>query len=159
MRELAYASTTVFVDTEGARKRARVAEKALYSGGALGPLHGVPAALKDLFDYRPGWVNTLGGIRAFAQHRSDQYSMFAQRVEESGAIMLGGTNAPTFGFRGTCDNYLFGPTKTPFNLKMNSGGLRFHAKIPPFWSPRAFAPRGEKPACRPGNLPIGALAI
>jgi amidase len=112
----------VFVDAEGARKRARAAEKALYSGEALGPLHGVPAALKDLFDYRPGWVNTLGGIRALAQHRSHQYGVFAQRVEESGAIMLGGTNAPTFGFRGTCDNYLFGPTRTPFNLKMNSGG-------------------------------------
>ncbi len=112
----------VFVDAEGARERARAAEKALCSGEALGPLHGVPTALKDLFDYRPGWVNTLGGIRALAQHRSDQYSVFAQRVEESGAIMLGGTNAPTFGFRGTCDNYLFGPSKTPFDLKMNSGG-------------------------------------
>ncbi len=112
----------VFIDADGARERARAAEKALYSGEALGPLHGVPAALKDLFDYRPGWVNTLGGIRALAQHRSDQYSVFAQRMEESGAIMLGGTNAPTFGFRGTCDNFLFGPSKTPFDLKMNSGG-------------------------------------
>ena len=112
----------VFVDVEGARERARAAEKALYSGEALGLLHGVPMALKDLFDYRPGWVNTLGGIRALAQHRSDGYSVFAQRAEESGAIMLGGTNAPTFGFRGTCDNYLFGPSKTPFDLKMNSGG-------------------------------------
>ena len=112
----------VFVDTEGARDRARAAEKAVCSGENLGPLHGVPAALKDLFDYRPGWVNTLGGIRALARHRCDQYSVFAQRVEESGAILLGGTNAPTFGFRATCDNYLFGPSKTPFDLKMNSGG-------------------------------------
>src|ERR1700688_1157002 len=51
----------VFVDVEGARERARAAEKALYSGEALGLLHGVPMALKDLFDYRPGWVNTLAG--------------------------------------------------------------------------------------------------
>src|SRR5215469_2035376 len=112
----------VFLDEDGARERARVAEKALFSGEKLGPLHGVPAALKDLFNYRPGWVNTLGGIRALAQHRCDEYSVFTQRVEESGAITLGGTNAPTFGFRGTCDNFLFGPTKTPFDLSRNSGG-------------------------------------
>jgi amidase len=78
--------------------------------------------LKDLFDYRPGWVNTLGGIRTLARNRCDRYSAFAQRVEESGAILLGGTNAPTFGFRGTCDNFLFGPTRTPFDLRRNSGG-------------------------------------
>jgi amidase len=112
----------VFLDPEGARIQARAAEKALYSGAALGPLHGVPTALKDLFDYRPGWVNTVGGVRALAENRSDRYGLFAQRVEESGAIPLGGTNAPTFGFRGTCDNYLFGPSKTPFDLRMNSGG-------------------------------------
>jgi amidase len=112
----------VFLDEDGARERARAAEKAVCSEEALGPLHGVPGALKDLFDYRPGWVNTLGGIRALAEHRCDRYSVFAQRVEESGAIMLGGTNAPTFGFRGTCDNYLFGPTATPFDLTRNSGG-------------------------------------
>jgi amidase len=112
----------VFLDAEGARERARVAEKALYSGETLGPLHGVPSALKDLWDYRPGWINTLGGVRSLSQHRCDEYSVFAQRVERSGAIMLGGTNAPTFGFRGTCDNFLFGPTKTPFDLSRNSGG-------------------------------------
>jgi amidase len=112
----------VFLDADGARERARVAEKALYSGETLGPLHGVPTALKELFDYRPGWVNTLGGIRALAQYRWDEDSVFAQRVERSGAIMLGATNSPTFGFRGTCDNFLFGPTKTPFDLRRNSGG-------------------------------------
>src|ERR1700676_1359786 len=63
----------VFVDGEAAREGARAAEKGLCLGEPLGPLHGVPMALKDLFNYRPGWVSTLGGIRALTQHRSDEY--------------------------------------------------------------------------------------
>ena len=36
--------------------------------------------------------------------------------------MLGLTNSPTFGYRGTCDNRLFGPTRNPFDTRRNSGG-------------------------------------
>src|SRR5262249_9622364 len=38
------------------------------------------------------------------------------------AILRGKTNGPVMGFRGTCDNYLFGPSRNPFNLAKNSGG-------------------------------------
>ena len=37
-------------------------------------------------------------------------------MEKAGAIFVGKTNSPVFGFRGTCDNYLFGPSKNPFDL-------------------------------------------
>jgi amidase/aspartyl-tRNA(Asn)/glutamyl-tRNA(Gln) amidotransferase subunit A len=43
-------------------------------------------------------------------------------MERAGAILLGKTNSSLMGFRGTCDNYLFGPTRNPFNLAKNSGG-------------------------------------
>jgi len=43
-------------------------------------------------------------------------------MEKAGAIPVGKTNSPTMGFRGTCDNYLFGPTRNPFDLGRNSGG-------------------------------------
>jgi amidase/aspartyl-tRNA(Asn)/glutamyl-tRNA(Gln) amidotransferase subunit A len=43
-------------------------------------------------------------------------------MERAGAILLGKTNSSLMGFRGTCDNYLFGPTRNPFNLSKNSGG-------------------------------------
>ena len=49
--------------------------------------------------------------------------MFAERIEaRGGAIVVGKTNSPTMGLRGTCDNYLFGPTRNPFDLSRNSGG-------------------------------------
>jgi amidase len=50
------------------------------------------------------------------------YCPFAERIEKAGAILIGKTNSPSFGFRGTTDNYLFGPTRNPFNLAKNAGG-------------------------------------
>src|SRR5918996_6104385 len=54
----------VYFGFDDARQRAREAERALMSGAELGPLHGVPCALKDLFDFKPGWKSTFGGVRA-----------------------------------------------------------------------------------------------
>ncbi len=48
--------------------------------------------------------------------------MFVERMEKAGAIFVGKTNSPVFGFRGTCDNYLYGPSKNPFDLTKNTGG-------------------------------------
>ena len=41
--------------------------------------------------------------------------LFAERIEQAGAIILGKTNSPVMGFRGTTDNYLFGPSRNPFD--------------------------------------------
>jgi amidase len=113
----------VYLDFDGARKRAKEAESALMAGGPLGPLHGVPSALKDLFDFKPGWPASLGGIRALKHHVVNGYCVFCERMEaRGGAILLGKTNSALMGFRATCDNYLFGPTRNPFNLAKNSGG-------------------------------------
>jgi amidase len=117
-------SITAFVHLgfEDARKDAKAAEQALMSGAALGPLHGVPVAIKDLFDFKPGWVSTFGGVRALKNNVVNFYCAFAERIEKAGAILVGKTNSPVMGFRGTCDNYLFGPSRNPFNLAKNTGG-------------------------------------
>jgi amidase/aspartyl-tRNA(Asn)/glutamyl-tRNA(Gln) amidotransferase subunit A len=112
----------VFFGFDEARQRARDAEQKLMSGDALGPLHGVPTAMKDLFDFKPGWKSTFGGIPALKDNVLDTYCAFAERIEQAGAILLGKTNSPVMGFRGTCDNYLFGPSRNPFNTTKNTGG-------------------------------------
>ena len=112
----------VHVAREDARQAAKRAEQEVMSGAALGPLHGVPSAIKDLFDFKPGWPATYGGIRALKNHVVDHYCPFAERMEWAGAIHLGKTNSPILGFRGVCDNYLFGPSRNPFDVRRNTGG-------------------------------------
>ena len=51
----------IFMGFDDARREAKAAEAAVMSGAALGPLHGVPSAIKDLFDFKPGWPFTFGG--------------------------------------------------------------------------------------------------
>jgi amidase/aspartyl-tRNA(Asn)/glutamyl-tRNA(Gln) amidotransferase subunit A len=88
----------------------------------VGPLYGVPTALKDLFDFKPGWPATMGGIRALADYRPPFACGWCERMERAGAIIVGKTNSPTMGLRGTTDNYLFGPTRNPWDTSRNAGG-------------------------------------
>lgn len=112
----------VYTAFDEARQSARQAEEAVSKGGDLGALHGVPTAMKDLFDFKPGWPSTLGGIRALKDFTPDQRCVFVERVEGAGAIVVGKTNSPVMGYRGTCDNPLFGATSNPFDVSLNSGG-------------------------------------
>jgi amidase/aspartyl-tRNA(Asn)/glutamyl-tRNA(Gln) amidotransferase subunit A len=112
----------VFTAFDEARDRAREAEQALTSGEEIGPLHGVPTALKDLFDFKPGWPATFGGVRALRDFSVPARCTYAERMEAAGAVLVGKTNSPVMGFRGTCDNYLFGPSRNPFDTTKNTGG-------------------------------------
>ena len=112
----------VHLGFDDARERAREAERALTSGQELGPLHGVPTAMKDLFDFKPGWPSTFGGVRALKDFVPDFSCAWVERMERAGAIILGKTNSPVMGFRGTCDNPLFGPSRNPFDHSRNTGG-------------------------------------
>lgn len=112
----------VFLGFDDARAAAKEAEKAVTSGAELGVLHGVPVAMKDLFDFKPGWKSTFGGIRALKDLVIDDYCEWAKRIEEAGAILVGKTNSPVMGLCGATDNPLFGPTRNPWDTTRNSGG-------------------------------------
>ena len=119
----------VFNGFDDARREAKAAEEAIMSGAAVGPLHGVPSAIKDLFDFKPGWPFTFGGVRAMRHCVADWHCIFAERIEKTGAILLGKTNSPTMGLRGACDNFLFGPTRNPFDLRTTPAAPRAAVRL------------------------------
>lgn len=112
----------VYKGFDDARKAAKDADEVVRSGAELGVLHGVPTAIKDLFDFKPGWPATFGGVRALKDFSLDSYCVFAERVEKAGAVIVGKTNSPVMGYRGACDNPLFGATRNPFDTSRNTGG-------------------------------------
>jgi amidase/aspartyl-tRNA(Asn)/glutamyl-tRNA(Gln) amidotransferase subunit A len=110
---------TVLADR--ARKAALEAEQCLTTNKPLGPLHGVPVAVKDLFDFKQGVRNTFGSV-PLAKFISNRTSSHIERLEQAGAIIIGKTNTPEFGHKGVTDNLLVGPTRNPFDLRKNAGG-------------------------------------
>ncbi|MHB1420436.1 MAG: amidase [Bacillota bacterium] len=108
------------VSDDQARQAAQTAENALMRGEEIGPLHGVPIAIKDLTP--TAGIRTTYGSRIFADNVPTEDAVYAERVKKAGAIVLGKTNTPEFGHTATTDNALFGPTRNPWNLECTVGG-------------------------------------
>jgi amidase len=111
----------VTVIEASAREAAREAEAAVERGEDLGPLGGVPVALKDLYAHKAG-VRTTFGATPFADHVADEDAIITERLEAAGAIVLGKTNTPEFGHKPRTDNELVGATGTPFAPDRIAGG-------------------------------------
>ena len=113
-----------FVDLhfEDALRQARKLESDICRGKAdKRCFNGVPFALKDFLDSKPGWEHTYGGVMSM-KRKDMEYSEFCRAMEDMGGIAIGKTNSPAFGFSGICWNKTFGATKNPHNTKYNSGG-------------------------------------
>lgn len=111
----------VTVTGEQALKDARAAERALgRKGAALGPLHGVPFSTKDLVVTRG--IRTTFGTPLYADNVPAEDAPMVARLRAAGAIQLGKTNTPTFGWIGATHNLLFGITRNPWNLERTPGG-------------------------------------
>ena len=111
----------VTVDAEGARHAARAAERAVMRKSArLGPLHGVPFSVKDLVVTKG--VRTTFGTPIYKDNVPTEDAPMVARLKAAGAIMIGKTNTPTFGWIGATHNPLFGATRNPWNLERTPGG-------------------------------------
>ena len=107
-----------FIDVyaDDARLAAEAADKAIRSGHAVGPLHGVPIALKDLIDLE-GRVTT-GGTMAWRDRRSPVTATLARRLIAAGMIVLGKTHTVEFAMGGWGTNQHLGTPWNPWDLQV-----------------------------------------
>src|SRR3954453_8693772 len=106
-----------FIDVyaDDARLAAEAADKAIRSGHSVGPLHGVPIALKDLIDLE-GRVTT-GGSMAWRDRRSPATATLARKLIAAGMIVLGKTHTVEFAMGGWGTNEHLGTPWNPWDLE------------------------------------------
>lgn len=107
----------ITVDEAGARARAAELDMAAEPSG---PLHGLPVAIKDLT--RTVGLRTTFGSLHHADHVPGEDDPVVARLRQAGAVIIGKTNTPEFGFGAICGNGLRGPTANPHDLRLTSGG-------------------------------------
>ncbi len=110
----------IAVTAESALQRARQADAELAGGRDLGPLHGVPMAVKDLFDARG--LPTTGGSKIFANRVAERNSTVVGKLEAAGAVMLGKLNMHELAYGITSANPHFGAVRNPWNREHSPGG-------------------------------------
>ena len=99
---------------------ADAADEAMAAGRDLGPLHGLPVAIKDL--QATEGVTTTYGSGFFADNVPDQDSGIVARVRAAGGIVVGKTNIPEMSIGANTVNRLFGATGNPFDVDLSCGG-------------------------------------
>ncbi len=99
---------------------AREAEAAVHRGDALGPLHGVPISIKDLNATKG--IRTTNGSLIFKDMVPDADDLVTERIRKSGAIILGKTNTPELGHKGSTENRLGDPCRNPWDTSRTPGG-------------------------------------
>ncbi|MCY3929897.1 MAG: amidase family protein [Acidobacteria bacterium] len=104
---------------EALRADAEAADARRAAGDAR-PLEGVPLGVKDLEDVA-GMVTSMGS-RVFRDQVAEADSTQVARLRGAGAIVVGKTNTPEFGFTAITKNPLFGVTRSPWNLERTPGG-------------------------------------
>jgi Asp-tRNA(Asn)/Glu-tRNA(Gln) amidotransferase A subunit family amidase len=109
-----------FTFPDEALELARAAERAVTAGAPLGPLHGVPIAIKDLTP-TAGKRTTMGSF-AFEHHVPERSALLVERLLGAGAIMVGKTTTPEFAYSSFTESRLWGVTRTPWNTGRTPGG-------------------------------------
>ncbi|WP_112662620.1 amidase [Microvirga flavescens] len=99
---------------------ARNAEASLASGSTVGPLHGVPVAIKDMTPV--AGKRTTYGSRIYEDHVTPHDAPIVARLRKAGAIVIGKTTTPEFANSGYTRSPLFGHTRNPWDDARTSGG-------------------------------------
>lgn len=117
----------VFLDDEGAMAAAKESERRWLNGAALGPLDGIPATIKDLMTVKD-WPTRFGStVTAGECSQADAPSVEALRAV--GAVLIGATTTPEFGWKAVTDSPLSGATSNPWDPKLTCGGSSGGASV------------------------------
>jgi aspartyl-tRNA(Asn)/glutamyl-tRNA(Gln) amidotransferase subunit A len=108
------------VTPELALQRARQAEAEILQGNYLGTLHGIPLALKDLYETQG--ICTTAGSTFFTDYIPEADAAAVQRLKEAGAVLLGKVNMHEIALGVTNENPHYGDCCNPWDVKRISGG-------------------------------------
>ncbi len=110
----------ITTDADGALKAAKTAERQIARGKYLGPLHGIPISLKDLYDTKG--LRTTAASKILKDRIPDADAASVTKLREAGAIIVGKTNMHEFAFGSTTQSPHFGGTRNPYNTDCIPGG-------------------------------------
>jgi aspartyl-tRNA(Asn)/glutamyl-tRNA(Gln) amidotransferase subunit A len=110
----------ITITAEQALSDARAAERDIANGRWRGPLHGIPIALKDLFD--TAGVRTTAGSQVFADRIPPEDAEVVRRLRTAGAVLLGKLNMHEFAYGDSSAVSHFGPVRNPWDGNRVAGG-------------------------------------
>ncbi|MBN7822522.1 amidase [Bowmanella yangjiangensis] len=105
---------------ETAMAQAEDIDRRLGEGLPVGPLAGVPVAVKDLISTQG--LRTTFGSRLYADFVPERDDIVVERLKAAGAIIIGKTNTSEFGYGGIGHNHVFPTTRNPWNTALTPGG-------------------------------------
>jgi Asp-tRNA(Asn)/Glu-tRNA(Gln) amidotransferase A subunit family amidase len=110
----------ITVTAESALERARLAEREIFRGTYLGPLHGIPIGLKDVIDV--AGVRTTAASALYKDRIPTEDAEVVRRLRCGGAVFLGKQNLHEFAYGGSAIISSFGEVHNPWNTSRVAGG-------------------------------------